>query len=159
MCSLPGFTSGFWDEDISLGPGRLFLTVLAEASPLGLSAHAGGCRNTPVRSALPLQKADLQCQLSIHIWALPTPQASNKKSALPCLSEKQHLSAPGPSSWVLFFVGLFQSTQKSQGGLAALLWAFRRLLILDLLSQLISCSAHLKCHPARICVVGMFSLP
>lgn len=41
MCSLPGFTSGFWDEAISLGSGRLFLTDLAAASPLGLLAHAG----------------------------------------------------------------------------------------------------------------------
>lgn len=126
VCSLPGFTSGFWNKDISSGPCLLFLTVLEEAPPLGFSA--------PVKSLLPPQKADPECDLSVHTWASPTPQASNKKSALPRLSEKQHLSAPGPSSWVLFIVGLSQSFHKSQGGLRALLWAFRRLLILDLLS-------------------------
>lgn len=145
-----GHFFGFWSTLPDRSSGSLALGALGTCR--GLQEH------TPVRSALPLQKADLECQLSIHTRASPTPQASNKKSALPHLSEK-HLRAPGPSSWVLSIVGLFQSTHKSHRSLTALLWAFRTLLILDLLSQLISCSAYLKCRPAHIRVVGVFSLP
>ena len=63
------------------------------------------------------------------------PHANNRKSALPFLSGRQHLSTLLPSSCVLFIAGLLQSIHKYEGGLATLLWAFGGLLILEPLSQ------------------------
>lgn len=154
-----GYTSLPWAHLQVLGQGHFlgFWSVLLDSSSGSLSSGAweapcsrhtrGPWEHTPVRGTLfyrkqtwnvnwTSQEAVICCFTVLGaIYRHLLPHRQQQKNSPPMPREKQHLGAPGPSSWLLLVVGLFQSFHRCQGGPALCSSSSEEYLILDLLSQ------------------------